>query len=56
MGFGFPPFRGGILFYADTVGAAKLHEKLEQLAKDFGPRFTPWQGIAARIKSGKNFH
>lgn len=56
MGFGFPPFRGGVLYYASMLGADKLLEKLEKLAAEFGPRFTPWEGIRARAKSGKNFH
>ncbi len=24
FGLGFPPFRGGLLFWADTLGAAKI--------------------------------
>jgi len=56
MGFGFPPFKGGVLYHADIVGAQRLHETLEKLAKDFGTRFTPWKGIQARARAGKNFH
>ena len=29
FGLGFPPFRGGLLFWADTVGAAKIVEMLK---------------------------
>jgi 3-hydroxyacyl-CoA dehydrogenase/enoyl-CoA hydratase/3-hydroxybutyryl-CoA epimerase/3-hydroxyacyl-CoA dehydrogenase/enoyl-CoA hydratase/3-hydroxybutyryl-CoA epimerase/enoyl-CoA isomerase len=31
-GLGFPPFKGGLLFWADTVGSAKLLEMVQSLA------------------------
>lgn len=34
MGTGFPPFRGGLLRYADTVGAKAIVEKLEKYSTD----------------------
>ena len=40
MGTGFPPFRGGLLRYADTVGAAKIVERLEHYKSKCGIRFT----------------
>ena len=30
FGIGFPPFKGGLFFWADTLGAAPIVEKLEQ--------------------------
>jgi 3-hydroxyacyl-CoA dehydrogenase/enoyl-CoA hydratase/3-hydroxybutyryl-CoA epimerase/3-hydroxyacyl-CoA dehydrogenase/enoyl-CoA hydratase/3-hydroxybutyryl-CoA epimerase/enoyl-CoA isomerase len=49
FGIGFPPFRGGLFFWADQVGAAKIVEKLSQF-KSLGKRFevTP---ILARLAS-----
>jgi 3-hydroxyacyl-CoA dehydrogenase/enoyl-CoA hydratase/3-hydroxybutyryl-CoA epimerase len=41
MGTGFPPFRGGLLRYADTEGLQRIVERLEQLQQDFGDRFEP---------------
>jgi 3-hydroxyacyl-CoA dehydrogenase/enoyl-CoA hydratase/3-hydroxybutyryl-CoA epimerase len=41
MGTGFPPFRGGLLRYADTLGARTIVERLDVLAKAHGPRFAP---------------
>jgi 3-hydroxyacyl-CoA dehydrogenase/enoyl-CoA hydratase/3-hydroxybutyryl-CoA epimerase/3-hydroxyacyl-CoA dehydrogenase/enoyl-CoA hydratase/3-hydroxybutyryl-CoA epimerase/enoyl-CoA isomerase len=38
MGIGFPPFRGGLFFWADQVGVAKIAEKLKQYAA-LGKRF-----------------
>ena len=32
FGIGFPPFRGGLFFWADQIGAAKIVEKLKQYA------------------------
>src|SRR5690606_21265436 len=39
-GIGFPPFRGGLLFWADTVGAAKLVELLKPF-ESLGRRYQP---------------
>jgi len=41
MGTGFPPFRGGLLRFADSVGAANLVERLGILGERYGPRFAP---------------
>ena len=38
FGIGFPPFKGGLFFWADQVGAAKIVEKLKPYAK-LGKRF-----------------
>ena len=41
MGTGFPPFRGGLLRFADTLHPRGLVDQLEQLAEVHGERFTP---------------
>ncbi len=41
MGAGFPPFRGGLLRFADTMGARLVRERLESLRDEFGERFEP---------------
>ena len=41
MGTGFPPFRGGLLRWADDVGVREIRDRLEGFATDLGPRFTP---------------
>ena len=41
MGTGFPPFRGGLLRFADTLHPRGLVDRLEQLAEVHGERFTP---------------
>ena len=40
FGIGFPPFRGGLFFWADQVGAAKIVEKLKPYAP-LGKRYEP---------------
>lgn len=55
MGMGFPPFRGGLLHYADSLGARTISDALEQLATTVGPRFKPCEGITRRAKNSLKF-
>ncbi len=55
FGIGFPPFRGGLLRYADKLGAQVIVEKLESLAKKYGERFTPPSSLLEMAKTGKGF-
>lgn len=41
MGTGFPPYRGGLLRYADTIGAKKIVTDLKNFQESQGIRFTP---------------
>lgn len=42
MGIGFPPFRGGLLHYANSVGCDKIVEDLERFKEKFSSdRFAP---------------
>lgn len=34
FGYGFPRWRGGLMYYADSIGAAEIVRKLEELAKE----------------------
>jgi 3-hydroxyacyl-CoA dehydrogenase/enoyl-CoA hydratase/3-hydroxybutyryl-CoA epimerase len=56
FGIGFPPFRGGLLRYADKVGAKTVVEKLEGFAKKYGDRFAPPASLAEMAKTGKGFY
>ncbi len=38
MAMGFPPYRGGLIFWADLVGAKHIAAKLDECAKRFGPK------------------
>ena len=52
MGTGFPPFRGGLMKYADTLGSNRVLARLEALAKEHGHRFEPSDGV--RRVAGKS--
>ena len=52
LGTGFPPFRGGLLRYADMLGMAKITDRLEALAQTEGPRFTPC-GLLRQMRENK---
>jgi 3-hydroxyacyl-CoA dehydrogenase len=41
QGTGFPPYRGGILRYADKWGLDKVLRELLGLEQKYGPRFAP---------------
>lgn len=56
FGIGFPPFRGGLLKYADTIGTKTIVEKLERYAKKYGERFAPPKSLIDMAKSGKRFY
>jgi 3-hydroxyacyl-CoA dehydrogenase / enoyl-CoA hydratase / 3-hydroxybutyryl-CoA epimerase len=56
MGTGFPPFRGGLLRYADTLGAAHVVERLRKYSERFGARFEPSPAILARAQHGQRFY
>lgn len=56
MGTGFPPFRGGLLRYADHIGVAKIVARLEDLEKQHGKRFAPTAALRRRAASGAKFY
>jgi 3-hydroxyacyl-CoA dehydrogenase/enoyl-CoA hydratase/3-hydroxybutyryl-CoA epimerase len=55
FGTGFPPFRGGLCAYADTLGAKAIVPELEGLAAVKGPRFNPAPLLVEMAKTGKRF-
>ena len=55
-GTGFPPYRGGILRYADKWGLKNVYEKLLELEKQYGVRFKPADLIKEMAESGKTFY
>ena len=55
-GLGFPPYRGGILRYADKQGLKKVYQKLVDLEKQYGPRFKPTGLIREMAETGKTFY
>jgi 3-hydroxyacyl-CoA dehydrogenase len=55
-GTGFPPYRGGILRYADKVGLKNVYQKLVELEKQYGVRFKPANMIKEMAETGKTFY
>ena len=55
-GTGFPPYRGGILRYADKWGLKNVYKKLVNLEKQYGPRFKPADLIREMAETGKTFY
>lgn len=56
MGIGFPPFRGGILAYADTLGIPYVVDRLRAFDQKYGPRFAPSDNLVSMQKAGKTFY
>jgi 3-hydroxyacyl-CoA dehydrogenase/enoyl-CoA hydratase/carnithine racemase len=55
-GTGFPPYRGGVLRYADQWGLKNVHRKLVELEKRYGVHFRPARRIAEMGEAGKRFY
>ena len=56
MGTGFPPFRGGLLRYADDRGLEEVLAVVEGFAGEVGSRFQPSGLLVELAQSGKSFH
>jgi 3-hydroxyacyl-CoA dehydrogenase len=54
-GYGFPRFRGGPLFYADTVGVKKVYEEILRLHQLHGHYWKPAALLEKLAKSGGSF-
>lgn len=54
-GLGYPPFRGGVMRYADSLGASKLVELGAKYAS-LGKMYEPTHQIKEMAKSGKSFY
>jgi 3-hydroxyacyl-CoA dehydrogenase/enoyl-CoA hydratase/carnithine racemase len=55
FGVGFPPFKGGLLFWADTLGAAKIVEMLKPF-ENLGTRTKPTPMLLEMAKTGGKFY
>jgi 3-hydroxyacyl-CoA dehydrogenase len=55
FGAGFPPFRGGPLRYADTLGLARVEARLTALRAEKGERFAPAGLLAKLASAGQTF-
>ena len=55
FGLGFPPFKGGLLFWADTMGADKIIEMLKPL-EYLGERTKPTPLLLEMAQQGRKFY
>lgn len=56
MGIGFPPFRGGLLRYADKEGVAQIVTTLRRFERELGPRFKPCALLDEKARSNGTFY
>ena len=54
-GIGFPAVKGGLLHWADTLGAAQIIERLKPL-ESLGPRFAPTPLLQQMAAAGQKFY
>jgi len=56
MGTGFPPFRGGVLAYADERGIDDVVARLDSLSNAYGERFKPSDLLLSLAKEKRKFY
>jgi 3-hydroxyacyl-CoA dehydrogenase / enoyl-CoA hydratase / 3-hydroxybutyryl-CoA epimerase len=56
MGTGFPPFRGGLLRYADSLGLPYVVARLEDLSARAGARFKPNEPLLRLARQDGKFY
>jgi 3-hydroxyacyl-CoA dehydrogenase len=54
-GYGFPAYRGGPMWYADTVGLKQVAERIRQFEKQHGDLWAPAPLLQRLAESGKTF-
>lgn len=55
LGYGWPVYTGGPMFWGDTVGLDKIVGRLQELAKVHGPDFAPAKLLLDKVASGGSF-
>ena len=56
LGTGWAPFRGGPLRYADSRETTEVFIRLEALARDVAPHFTPCEHLAELARNDRPFY
>ncbi|MEN3950876.1 3-hydroxyacyl-CoA dehydrogenase NAD-binding domain-containing protein [Iodidimonas sp. SYSU 1G8] len=55
-GYGFPSYRGGPMFYADTIGVDKVHAAVEKYRQKYGERGWKYSSLLEKLaRAGKGF-
>jgi 3-hydroxyacyl-CoA dehydrogenase len=55
FGYGFPPYRGGPMFYADTVGLRKVYDRVCEFQAQHGELWEPAPLLKHLADEGKTF-
>ena len=56
MGTGFPPFRGGLLRFADSFHLRAVLERAKDLHSEFGERFAPPPLLERLARENRSFY
>jgi len=56
MGIGFPPFRGGLMRYADTIGIPTIVDTLKAFSVAYGDRFEPSSLLFEMAQKNETFY
>jgi len=54
-GYGYPAYRGGPMWYADTVGLKKVYERVREFHQQHGERWEPAPLLKKLAEEGKTF-
>ncbi|HTR39969.1 MAG TPA: 3-hydroxyacyl-CoA dehydrogenase NAD-binding domain-containing protein [Bryobacteraceae bacterium] len=54
-GYGFPAYRGGPMWYAGTIGLARVYERIREFEKQHGKLWTPAPLLQRLVTEGKTF-
>jgi 3-hydroxyacyl-CoA dehydrogenase len=54
-GYGFPAYRGGPMFYADSVGLPAVYERVAAFHRELGPRWKPAPLLERLAAEGSTF-
>jgi len=54
-GFGFPRYRGGLMFWADQIGPREVHRQIEEWHTRYGARWKPSKLLQQLAESGGSF-
>ena len=54
-GYGFPAYRGGPMFFADSVGLNRVHERVSAFHREMGKRWAPAPLLTRLAAEGRTF-
>ncbi|KAJ7568488.1 hypothetical protein O6H91_01G034400 [Diphasiastrum complanatum] len=52
LGMGFPPYRGGVVIWADSVSVSYIYSKLKEWSETYGTFFKPSSFLEERARKG----